>query len=511
MVMKMRSKFFVAILGILVVWTIGVSFADTSDMLYHPYFVKAYPDPAKPGNVVRLDVDIQNMGSQTVYNISTHLVTTYPFTGIKVDGFIPKLDPMQTATVVYLLNVSKNAYPGQYTLTHKMVYYYGEYNNRTKREWYNKVETVRTIGINVENKKRVEITKLDYSSQVLSGGLGNVLVKIKNTGDVPVNDVIVKLTSKTSYVVAMAPNILYVDTLNPGEERDLNFTYKASSTATTGTYEMNVDVSYDNVDYSMPVMVSVLGYPGIQVSRVSFSNPPEPGKETTMQLCIKNLGAEIDNFYVTLSPMLSTQPTSESLLSQQSGSIAVIGSSSRFFEKLMKDENMCTNFTIAISDNFKEGPATMYVLVRGGNFQQTSIPVGMYVRGIPQLTISDLDYDKEVLTPGTPFKMAIQFENSGTGEAEDVRVVLNNRTVYLGSIDVDDASTASFRLIMNKPGTHKLNVTVYYKDKQGKTYSQSFSVSVFIAKKKSNPWIWIILAVIIILTIGWWYRKVNKK
>ncbi len=504
----MKSKVLFVGLAVLLMGTV---LAENIDVIYHPFFVKAYPDPAKPGNTVRLEVTIQNMGHMTIQNISTQILPTSPFTGIKTKGFIPRLDPMETATVVYILNVSKSASPGQYTLLHKITYYYGEYNNATESMWYNKVETSRTIGINVENKERVEITRLDYSTQILSGSTGKVYVQIKNTGNVPINDISVKLTSASDYLAPMAPNPKYIDLLNPGEKEEINFTYKASNTATTGTYELDTEVEYNNVKYSMPLVISVMGYPGVEITNVSFANQPEPGKESTMEICFENMGAEIDNFYVTLLP---TSPeigqTLENQVPNQNSKIAVIGSSSKFFESLKSNQRKCVNFTIAVSDDFKEGPATVYLSITGGNFQETSVPIGMYIKGIPKLDISDLDYDQEMLTAGIPFKMAIQLENSGTGKAEEVKAVLGNRTVYLGSIDVDDASTASFRLVMNKPGTHILKVSVYYKDKEGKTYEQTFKVTLFLRKQTTNILPWIALIVIIVGLIGIWY-KVKKK
>ncbi len=491
---------------------------DTPNTIYHPYFAKTYPDPAMPGQVVRVEVTLQNMGSQTFYNISTRLRPTWPFSGNETTGFIRRLDPLETATVVYYLQVAKDAKPGQYSLLHEITYYYGEWNDAKDRVDYFKVETTRTLGINVQNRERVEVIDLDYPNQILAGGSGEIRATIKNTGSVPVNDIKISVNSNSYSLVPLAPSSQYIDVLNPGDQETLTFKFKSSSTATTGTYSMTLEVSYGSTEYSIPMSVSILGYPGLEVSSVEFKSPPEPGKETTMSVCIKNLGADLGNFYISLftyrikksQSFGLTQELATSEIGEISQDLVVIGSSTKFVQNLNKGETKCFDFGLALSEDAEEKPYYLYLNFFGGNFQETSIPIGINVKGIPRLSLSDVGYDQDFLYAGTPFKMSVQFENSGTGKAKEVKVISNGETIYLGSIDPEDSSTAVFRLKLDKPGEHEIKLQAVYFDKDGNQYTQNFSVSVIVSQKPLETSV-IMGVVIVIVIVGLIIYKVTRK
>ncbi len=504
------------ILGMLVV--LGITLAETPDMIYHPYFVNTYPDPAMPGQMVRVEVTLQNVGGTTFYNITTKLEPTWPFKENKTTGFVSRLDPGQTATVVYYIYVDKSADPGQYTLIHKLTYYYGEWNDNLDRMDYFKIESTRTIGINVKNKERVEIVDISYPNQILSGGQGSVAATIKNTGNVPINDIHVSLSGTSPYLVPLAPSSKYIDVLNPGDEKQLEFKFKASPTATTGTFSLSLLVSYGSTQYSIPVSVSILGYPGIEISRVSFNKTPEPGKETTMTVCIKNMGADLGNFYVSLTPPMSMgkqQTNVESLIGTEQtetsqNDIVILGGAMRFVKDLESGETECFNFTISLSEDAKERPYYLYLSMYGGNFQEEKIPIGINVKGIPSLSISDVGYDQEFIYAGIPFKISVQFENSGTGKAKEVKIIANNETSYLGSIEPDDTSTAVFRMVANKPGEHKLKFIAYYQDKDGINYNQTFYVDVVVGNKPL-PYGYLFGLLVVLILAAVMVYKVKRK
>ncbi len=505
------KRFYACFIGAFLIFT-SLVLADTPNTIYHPYFVKTTPDPVMPGQTARIEITLQNMGTQTFYNISTQLEPTWPFTGNKTTGFIGELMPGQTATVVYYLNVDKNAEAGQYTLIHKITYYYGEWNDAKEKTEYFKTETTRTIGINVKNKERVEVEDVKYPPQVMAGEQGVVEVVLKNTGNVPVNNIEVRVNSATPQLSPLAPTNTEIDTLNPGEEKVVRFNFRSADLAPSGTYTMTLTVSYGNTKYDIPISISILGYPGIEVSRVSFTKQPEPGKTTMINICLSNMGAALQNFYVALSPigaMNNADIAQTQAQKQNNPGIVVLGGNVKFIESILPGGSKCINFTITVSDDVTEGPRYLYLKLFGGNFQETTIPIGLDVEGAPHLSISDVGYSVDYPVAGVPLKVSVQFENSGTGKAKSVVITYKNDTSYLGTIDPGDTGTAVFRLVFDKPGRHTLVLEAEYTDKNGNKHKQEYHITIEVGERRNGLLFWgsILVVVLIAGVLGYKVRQ----
>ncbi|GEM_PF-5480552 len=485
------------VLFVLLLFT-GLAVGETSGLLFHSFFPTAYPDPAVPGSDVRLEVTIENWGKETYYNISTEVIPSYPFSGVEVKGFIPRLDPGQKSTVVYILHVDKNADPGQYTLNHKLTYYYAEWSESEEKTRYWKIESMKTIGINVENKEKIEVSGVDVSG-IGPGEEGNVTVHLLNDGNVDISNIKVSL-SVPSPLFVKPPSEKEID-MKTGEETVLDFQIYASKLASSGSYTGTITVEYNGNSYSENFIIDVSGYPPLAIESIRFDKPPEPGKECKMVIDLVNHGSSaLRGFYVSLAPIYISETGGLTSGATTKQIFSVIGSSARYVDRIGPGEKKSVEFEIAFSKDAEERPYSIDLTISGGDFETITQKIGINLKGIPHLVISDLDEDVDVIYAGEPFKLSVQLENEGSGDARNVVAKIDDQTVFLGTIKSEDTSTASFRLIEGS-GTKEITITAEYADNQGNRYAQNFTVKIRVYPKPI-PWGYII-GLIVLIAVGY--------
>lgn len=135
----------------------------------------------------------------------------------------------------------------------------------------------------------------------------------------------------------------------------------------------------------------------------------------------------------------------------------------------------------------------------------------------PDLAISKVMTEPEVVYKKEAFILTIDVENEGNGDAKDVRASLENFNLagatnkYLGEIAAGETIPARFVLQADKEGTYRGYARIQFKE-SGITKDKVFPVEVQVFKKDYSTY-WIIFGIILALIIAYiiWNKFISRK
>jgi hypothetical protein len=219
----MKKIFLIFIIAsILIVKAASASSSIQPPASVNIYFVNQDPYPADPGNYVNLLFKIENSGNQDANNVTTQLMTQYPFSldpgvsSINSFGTVRGLGDEMQYLLKYRLNVDQNAVNGENEI--KMEYSFTDVNG-------NLVDAIRTFNITVSDPK----TDFGVVAQDTTGG--TTTFGIANIGSNDAFSVIVSIPPQGSFRTSGASSSI-IGNLNAGDYTLVSFQVSSAGNAT---------------------------------------------------------------------------------------------------------------------------------------------------------------------------------------------------------------------------------------------------------------------------------------
>jgi hypothetical protein len=266
-------------------------------------------------------------------------------------------------------------------------------------------------------------------------------------------------------------------------------------------------------------VISILSYSGVSAfqegicatAEVTSINPSSVGadEDFTVGIVIDNCGDEIpENITFEITRHSEDIQIKESLLNN----VGKMGyaNSKRFILYNMRTSPDATPGEHIFETKLRYGNNNFYI-EKESNF---SIIVNTQK---PDLTISRIYTNPEVISEGEKIILTIDIENAGNGEAKDVRVELENLNLegvkqkYLGKIKSDENMPSRFVFEESKKGIYEGNIKVNYKF-AGSDKELNFPIEIQVFSNGTN-YIYIILIVLILGVLGYflYQKKLNPK
>jgi uncharacterized membrane protein len=277
-------------------------------------------------------------------------------------------------------------------------------------------------------------------------------------------------------------------------------TFKFTAPATAGFYIVNFEVAYGTQRTYHTAAVNVIGEPEFSIT----GKDPQTiysGQENSFNITVENTG------YKDV-----TNPIFELVVPNY---FSVLGTNRKTFDELSVGEDEVLDFNVFIDRDAVPGTYefTFNTLYPGGTDTQTfHIPV----IGVPNLEIAGVTFDPENVQPSKASTIAVRFENTGTAEAKSVKAALSSSAItgqkedYLGSMDIDDTSSAVFDIVSPiLAGEFSLNLDVTFMDEYGNSYSEQFVVAmpVVAGEMDITNFLYLIIAVLVIFILFTRRRK----
>ncbi|MBN3037189.1 MAG: hypothetical protein JW834_01960 [Candidatus Diapherotrites archaeon] len=464
------------------------------DQIEVPYRPTTYPSSLQFGDKgVKVEMSLINRHTESLHNLSTQLLVTGPFKGVKTTDSITRIDPSERATVFYTFDIDDDAEPGEYLITHviDMVDYDG-----------NKLRAIRTVAFSVSHTQRLEVKEIDMP-EMLPGQTADCRVTFENTGDLLADDVRVVLTPSNASSIEIVPSEKRLGDILPGETADAEFRVKAAKYASAKDYTISLVAYYGNNSLSQTFLATIAGSPALDVTSIEFPPTVLPGELVPLRISLTNKGGAV------LMAIAST-------LSSATEGIAVVSDSSVFVDRLNPEESVEADYNVKLDKSVEVGVYSLTLSMNSEDVSQQQT-ISFEVRGVPKLQLAGVQSDKELIYAGTPFSLSVQLENIGTGNAKSVKATLKDgtaegiTTTYIGTIEIDDTGTALFDIKDNVAGKKVATALITFEDEYGKEFTNSVEVQYVIEAMPFNP-----LPIILVLALGGaaaylYYRKKKRE
>lgn len=217
------------------------------------------PYPIEPGQDVLLSIEISNDGYEPVENIVLDLKATDNFSLLESSRKnIDILNSGKSRIVKYKLFVDSSASSGSYKIP-LYIYTSGESSG-----------LVKYLDIVVQGIP--ELTILDIESdQIKPGSQSTLLVTVKNIGTGTIKRATAIFSSDSEYINPIfSEGIAYIGNIEPGEEKQFEFTLFIDSATEFGSYESDINITYDDesgnsLSDNFDIGVLVSGSPYLQI------------------------------------------------------------------------------------------------------------------------------------------------------------------------------------------------------------------------------------------------------
>jgi hypothetical protein len=308
---------------------------------------------------------------------------------------------------------------------------------------------------------QITVTGVSVDPEVLMrGDTGMVTVTVKNTGTQSVAITGAELYDKDLTTLNYQTYITRMN-IGPGDSMDFTFTLRAD--ARDGIYYPKLYLGMETDSYRYYIPVEVESTP-IDVSIIDRPDSFAKGVKDTVTLVIGN-PRESTLRGVTVTPVGSGIETTQT---------------KSFIGDLIPGES--TNVAIEIIA-FQEGNLTFLVEYRNGiNKHDESICIPILFgddKLAAQLYINSI----ELSGSGGEFSISADVTNAGLTDAKSIVVTIGepgqpvdpNPVYIIGALEPDDFS--SFDLTFTAPGASTVPLLVQYKDEDGNTFEQTFTIN----------------------------------
>lgn len=211
----------------------------------------------------------------------------------------------------------------------------------------------------------------------------------------------------------------------------------------------------------------------------------KPGQEGVLKVQLKNIGYSTIN---SLKVRLSVAPPFTPIRSDLDEYIATLN----------PNETVGVNFNVGVD---RQAESKHYELNLQLEYEDETARVnlenstiGIKVKGRPTIYIQEIILEPSKLTRGTSGLFMVRLINTGTEDAEDVKIrisgakdILTEGHQFIGEIASGESQTTTFGIFADKEakiGKHGLKISISYEDKFGASYANSkiYEISIFPSK-----------------------------
>ncbi len=199
-------------------------------------------------SIGRVTVQITNTGQSQMKEARLNLQPQEPFSPVSSSGWVGTLNPGETTTSTFKLDVSDRAVAQSYPLDFVVEYYDG-HDNRI-------VSEVLTAEADVGAEKTFAVQN---GQQISVGSTDTVEYTITNTGDSEITDATVRLNSNTPFETD--DDTTFAGSIDPDESKTVQFKLSVEDSATIDkTYSLDTTIKYKN-EYGDTVTTDTVSAP----------------------------------------------------------------------------------------------------------------------------------------------------------------------------------------------------------------------------------------------------------
>ena len=311
-----------------------------------------------------------------------------------------------------------------------------------------------------------------------------VKARVYNYGDSIAQDVNVKLNAHYPfYLKTQSSNFADYDNICIYCSKDNTYYLTVDANAVSGIYPIEFEI-YENKGATKKIQeinILVVGIPNIVFEADSIKKTIMPNEEFTAQLTFKNIGTGIAR-NIKIVP--------------QSTDFIKLGSGLEVIEEINPKEEKTINISFDVTETLVPNTYNLPFEIGFSDERSNKYNISQNF-GIKVVHGAELGLQNLKITPqnnineGDEIEIQIRIENTGSGNAENVKVVLDsimegNKVAYMGRIEKNDDEPTIFSMNAVSAGNIKNILKITYRDDFGEhELIEEFSINVE-EKKKQN-------------------------
>lgn len=289
--------------------------------------------------VMNFAVHFRNQKNRTLYDVTVHMENSldsgaevqntalakqsaskqFPFeiSQSNYDQVYTSVEPGQTITPAYSMNIKRNAASGYYPITYTVTYkatpdatlqskekhvFYVNINNQGMNDTE---DTERTREFNANDRTKARLVVGAYHTEpetVYAGQSFKLIVNIQNAStDINASNILLTLDSEKAdnsavFSTENGANSTVINELKSGESKDVSWTMVAAAGVDPRSYALTLNEKYDSPEFKNAEEKVTLDILVKQVARLSCTgfdiapNPVEVGSESNIMFNINNTG-----------------------------------------------------------------------------------------------------------------------------------------------------------------------------------------------------------------------------
>jgi len=213
------------------------------------------PNPVEPGEIVNIEIEIQNNGYSDAMSQVIEFVEEDPFSLLLAKDRIKTFNriPLQgSVKITYKVKVSAEAHTNTYDLNLKM---YSE--NQPS------LSTKKAVSVAVQGNPKMTIQAVTLNPEVLEpSGSGELLITLRNAGTGTATQIQAELTpNSTAIVPILSGGLQYIDKLEPADSTVMSFRIGIDENADYKTYDSSLTLTYKDESNVEQTAIFSLGIP----------------------------------------------------------------------------------------------------------------------------------------------------------------------------------------------------------------------------------------------------------
>jgi len=193
------------------------------------------PFPAEPGEIVEIEVEIQNNGKGEADDVSVEIDVNSPFSLLPGEEKTKKfsiIGPESSVKISYNLHIEEDAITNDYDIEFKIF---------LNDDFY----VTKEVQVSVQGDPKIIIESVSISPEnAEAGGEAEIIVNVKNVGTGTARHFNLVLSSTSDLVPILSKGSVYMGDLAPSESGTAKMKLSIINTAEQKTYAMKLNVDY---------------------------------------------------------------------------------------------------------------------------------------------------------------------------------------------------------------------------------------------------------------------------
>jgi hypothetical protein len=500
---------------------------------------------AKPGDVLDVVITVMNIGTSDANNVLTQLTPDSLLSAAFIDSsnIIARIAEGKSAGMAMTIRVDESIKPGTYGI--KLDHSYKTREDQAK-------SSTDTLYISIPGKAEEEepeeditapnITLTGFSSDAASikkGETVNITANLENIGDGIARQVQIGIgeLDVTNLFLTSNLNDNYAAVMNPGDAKQVAFSFQAAPEAKNGTYAIPLRISYRNeknvssdtavtyyvnISSDTPPVVEVLR-PNLQIRELAApAGIYAVGQNASFSLNLVNSGrGTAERIKVTATPAdgASIVPTSSNI---QSVATMLPGAQQQFSfsfaaTEASKTQSYVVGFKVEYYTVYKEGEEEkeelstfeQYASMNVDHPEEKEEPTEKPDDGKtskPRIIVSEYKVDPVIVRAGQEFDLNITFQNaSSVKNVENIKVTLEalesterkgsvfspvngSNTIYIDKIQTKEQLPYQLKFYTVSDAearTYKLQIRFTYQDEDLNDYEETEQIAINVQQATS--------------------------